>query len=283
MSNRISLLVLPSPTVSLPFMQTPTCMWPLFCLWSSHLSWFPETTWKHMLHTARYSLITHICCALKSQTPSTSSVAVGRGALLLPSPLDKSDPEHSSPCMRQLRWKHRGFLGKRPQLQGAGVYTSSRLWPRPVRNGSAFCCSAAFLCITRTNEDLITDAWPLFVCFCAPVLFLSPHGPPLSGPCLLHTHAEHTQFPAIWDASVYSVEIVWVMTVWEGKMFCRYFLLFVPQINFKGSLPECLNINSHPGDLITYLNCITVACYMYYSIFGIFISCDRSHLCASRS
>lgn len=140
-------------------------------------------------HAARL-LIKHICCTPRSQTPFTSPVAIGRGGLLLPSPLDKIDPEHSSPCTCQLRWKHRGLLGKRPLLHGALVYTSSRLWPLLVRNDSTVCRSAAFLCITRTNEGLITAAWALFVCFCAPVLFLSPHGPLLSRPLRTHTHTD---------------------------------------------------------------------------------------------
>lgn len=133
---------------------------------------------EHLLHTQ------------ESQAPYISPVAFGRGALLLPSPgpPDRIDPEHSSPCTCQLRWKHRGFLGKHPQLHGAEVFTSSRLWLLFVRNDIAVCRSAAFRCITRTNEDLITAAWALFVCFCAPVLFLSPVGPPLSRPFLLHTH-----------------------------------------------------------------------------------------------
>lgn len=146
-----------------------------FCLWLSHLSRFPELTWKHMLCASRFLLIKHICRTPKSQPLYTNPLAIGRGGLLPPSMLHKIDPEHSSPCTCQLRWKHTGLLGKQLLLHRTGVYTSSGLWLLSVRNdSSAFCCSVAFLRITRTNEGLITAAWALFVCFCAPVLFL-PH------------------------------------------------------------------------------------------------------------
>lgn len=101
-----------SLSVSSSFIQTPTIFSLSRSLWSNHLSWFPETTWKHMLCAPRYSLIKHVCCTPKSQTPCTSPTAIGRGAPFPPRPLDKIDPEHSSPCTCQLRWKHRGFLGK---------------------------------------------------------------------------------------------------------------------------------------------------------------------------
>lgn len=134
-----------------------------------------------MLRASRHSLITHICRTPKCQTFYPSPAAIGRGALLLPLPARQNRSRTLIALYVPAEVEtQRGFLGKRPLLHGAGVYT--RLWVFGrcwVRYDSAVCRSAAFLCITRTNEDLITAALALFVCFCAPVPFLSPHGPPL--------------------------------------------------------------------------------------------------------
>lgn len=134
-----------------------------FVFWLSHLSWFPETAWKHMLRTSRYSLITHICRTPKSKT----AVAFGRGAL----------HTHSTKLIQNTHHPVRASWGGNTQGLWVNAHCcmeqgsiSSSLWPRSVWNDRAVCCSAAFLCITRTNEDLITPVWALFVCFCAPVL-----------------------------------------------------------------------------------------------------------------
>lgn len=182
-------------------------------LWSSHLFLFPETAWKHMLCTSRYSLIKQ---NQKRQTPPcTSPVAIGWGG-----------PPHLPPCSTKLiqnthypvcaNWggNTEGFLGKRPLLHVAGIYTSSRFWPLLVRNDSSVCCFAAFLCITRTNEDLITAAWALFVCFlCTSAFPVFTWPSPLKAFSLAHSHW-YTQFPAMWDPSVYSIETLSVITLW---------------------------------------------------------------------
>lgn len=141
-------------------------------------------------HAAHLTLLfdnAYFCCTPKSKTPYTSTVAFGRGAL----------PPYSTKLIQNTHHPVRASWGGNTEGLWVNAHccmeqgsTSCSLWPQLVQNDRAICCSAAFLCITRTNEDLITPAWALFVCFCAPVLFLSLHGPPLFRPFLQHTHIE---------------------------------------------------------------------------------------------
>lgn len=178
-----------------------------------------------MLCTSRYSLIKHICCIPRSQAPSTSPVAIGQGALL-PSPLDKKEksiqnthpPVHASWCGNK-----QGFWVNAHCCTEQGCIPAPGLGDHWVRDDSVVCRFAAFLCITRNNEDLITAAWSLFVCFCAPVHFLSPHG---SLPSLGHFPCAHTlMYPALRGSTMCSV---WAILVKVNRFVfgckSRYFL-----------------------------------------------------------
>lgn len=68
----------------------------------------------------------------------------------------------------------KGFWVKAHCCTEQGYKPAPGLGHRWVRDDSAVCRSAAFLCVTRHNEDLITAAWPL-VC-----LFLCTSGFPVS-------------------------------------------------------------------------------------------------------
>lgn len=80
-----------------------------------------------MLRASRHSLITRICRTPKCQTFYPSPAAIGRGALLLPLPARQNRSRTLIALYVPAEVEtQRGFLGKRPLLHGAGVYT--RLW-----------------------------------------------------------------------------------------------------------------------------------------------------------
>lgn len=114
-------------------------------------------------------------------------------------------------------------------------------------NGSAVCRSAAFLHITRTNEDVITDARPLFVCFLCTSALPVPH---MCLPSRVHAHA-HTHTQSIHKSQPSEVPVrrhgfgdycLESVKGVELQIFSRY---SSHRLISKCSFHEFLNINSH--------------------------------------